>query len=305
MPNPKKSLPKSLTKKLEKHGNLMRQILSAKAPKQRISVINLSSKSELLFLSRLVIDFRRKFLNETGRAIFSDKVARELENSNSEIATFCDLNHKSLEKDVLFDSFILIINNLPTILKQVQVLEKRASKNETLSADKKYMTDINPVKGQTSPKLSFSKEGEKIDKCPNCSDSKNEDKIECQNLKKTVKQLHNCDCKSCSRLLSKSKSKERKLDNVNRRSLLSFYEEPLPAVPKTKITLKTSKAKKSKIEPKNSKKSPSDDENQHEDSEPLPPINLNSSSDESDASGNDSEEDTPNDKSDEMTNKEG
>ena len=62
MPLPKTALTKSLSKQLEKHGGFMKQILSAKAAKQRISVINLSTKTELLFLSRIIADFKRKYL---------------------------------------------------------------------------------------------------------------------------------------------------------------------------------------------------------------------------------------------------
>ena len=210
MPLPKTELPKSLTKKLEKHSGFIKQIIAAKTSKQKIAVINLSSKSELLFLSQIVSDFKRKYLNGNLRECLSDKVVQELEQKSSEMSSFCDLNHKTLNKEDLFDSFTPIVESIPSILKQVQLMQKRSNKikNQIENENSSVGTlQSQFLKKPVSPTF-FPKKLQKRSDCPMCNNPN--EKTECHNLKKTLKQLNNCNCEECTKLLSISRNGPKK-----------------------------------------------------------------------------------------------
>ena len=116
------------------------------------------------------------------------------------------------------------------------------------------------------------------------------EKTECHNLKKTLKQLNNCDCEECTKLLSRSRNgpkkelKQRRVDNTAKRQLLPFYDDQSPPDKQSKKTetKKDSNKIKSRNTPKNLKSNPVSDENESDGkaSPSLAPIPISTSSSE-------------------------
>ena len=214
----------------------------------------------MLFLSQIVSDFKRKYLNGNLKECLSDKVVQELEQKSSEMSSFCDLNHKTLNKEDLFDSFTPIVESIPSILKQVQLMQKRSNKIKNQIENEN--SSVGTLQSQFSKKpvspTFFPKKLQKRSDCPMCNNPN--EKTECHNLKKTLKQLNNCDCEECTKLLSRSRNgpkkelKQRRVDNTTKRQLLPFYDDQSPTNKQSKKT--ETKKDSNKIKSKNTPKNP-------------------------------------------------
>ena len=214
----------------------------------------------MLFLSQIVSDFKRKYLNGNLKECLSDKVVQELEQKSSEMSSFCDLNHKTLNKEDLFDSFTPIVESIPSILKQVQLMQKRSNKIKNQIENEN--SSVGTLQSQFSKKpvspTFFPKKLQKRSDCPMCNNPN--EKTECHNLKKTLKQLNNCDCEECTKLLSRSRNgpkkelKQRRVDNTAKRQLLPFYDDQSPTNKQSKKT--ETKKDSNKIKSKNTPKNP-------------------------------------------------